>query len=432
MYRLRGALLPLVRLDELLERREIAVPGSVSTREDDSDTNIVVLAAEGGSFGLIVEEILDTSDIVVKPLSPFLKSLQAFSGATIMGDGSVSLILDVAGIAARAHLSGGHRDKDEGLSEILSDRKVAHPDAQEFLLFGLGQRGKHGIPLCLVQRLEEFDAASIERSGEQRVVRYRQSILPLFALGSSLGYAECGLNDGRPTQNVIVIQRSGRLYGLVVDEILDIVTVHTSIDDSLRDRDSLLGNLLHQDDVIVVIDALRIVEIELARLSGADPESRSGGRTATGASGSPGLDSRQEIERLQREQNHRVRILFAEDVAFFRRQVAKVLSGAGYEVVLAENGAAALRALQASRDGDINMVISDIEMPEMTGLELARSIRGLERFKGLPLIALTTRFRDSDVREGKQAGFDLYLEKLNEDRLLRSIEAVLRGPESPT
>jgi two-component system chemotaxis sensor kinase CheA len=121
----------------------------------------------------------------------------------------------------------------------------------------------------------------------------------------------------------------------------------------------------------------------------------------------------------------RIRVLYAEDVVFFRRHVSKVLLDAGFEITLAEDGKKALDLLDASQEAQFNLILSDIEMPQMTGLELAREVRKRSRFNNVPMIALTTRFKDKDIIEGKQAGFNDYLEKLNPEKLLNSIESIL-------
>jgi two-component system chemotaxis sensor kinase CheA len=416
MFRLRGSLLPLV------DSRQIT--GEPLSSTIDQGTYIVVLNSEGEHFGLLVPEILDTADIVVKPLSSFLKNLSTFSGATILGDGSIALILDVGGVAQHGKVLNKRAQKDDRELFARNEKKAGMLDVQEFLLFSVGTSSVHAVPLCLVQRLEEFEVDAIEQSGDQRVVRYRDSLLPLINLKKTLNYTQS--TDQEPQRvPAIVIQRSSRMFGILVDEIMDVVTIEGQIDDTIRDRAGILGNIIFKEEVVVVIDALGIIERFHSSLN---VGARTQLRLATGASTDP-LD---EIRMRNRElKSRRIRVLYAEDVAFFRRHVSKVLNEAGVDVTTVEDGEKALQELESSQKGQYNLILSDIEMPNMTGLELAREIRKREAFKRLPMIALTTRFREKDMADGRAAGFDLYLEKLNPEKLLEAV-ATLMGPLQST
>jgi len=161
-YRLRENLLPLIDLGEIV--------GISNKRDYKNGVNIVVLSVEKDLFGLIVDEILDTTDIVVKPLGKFLKNVGLFTGATILGNGEVSLILDVTGIATNCKINTKKNITDEYHLQSIAQAK-AKADEQEFLLFHLDTGVTHGIPLCLVSRLEEFETSKIENSGNQRMIR---------------------------------------------------------------------------------------------------------------------------------------------------------------------------------------------------------------------------------------------------------------------
>lgn len=410
MYRLRGSLLPLYDL------RDITKEKYDPTYKD--GIFIVVLNNDGENFGLLVPEVLDTADIVVKPLSMILNSISTFSGATILGDGSIALIIDVNGVAEYGSVLNKRSQKDD--REIFSkhERTRLVSDIQEFLLFSVGTDARHAVPLCLVNRLEEFSDDEIEQSGEQKVVRYRGNLLPLINLKSSLKYDT--KNNHNENQNkrhcVVVIQRSGRNFGLVVDEIIDVLTIDAQIDDSIRDRRGILGNLLNNEEVIVVVDALGVIEDFSRRVSGhAVSNSTENKRDVMG-----------ELRDLNKEIKFKsIRVLYAEDVAFFRKHVSKVLSSAGIDIVTVEDGLKALNELDASEPDRYNLILSDIEMPNMTGLELAREVRKRERFKNIPMIALTTRYRESDIADGKNAGFNIYLEKLNPDKLMSAIQEIM-------
>jgi two-component system chemotaxis sensor kinase CheA len=407
VFRLRGNLLPLVSLCEVLALK--APEGGASQPEQKDEIDIVILHADGRQFGLIVDEIQDTTDIVVKPLGKFLKTLAVYSGATIMGNGAVALILDVKGVAEAADIFA---KKSKGKEADLGDGSggsETRADIQEYLLFRLGGPSKYSIPLCLVSRLEEFPANAVEHTGEQPVIRYRDAILPLISLKSFL---RLELNDQAPREkiSVIVVRRNGRSFGIEVEQILDVVQVEGDIDDSLKDRAGILGNFILNDEVVVAIDVAGIVACEMKRLN-KQLNFREAERPAEG------IDARK---------NKAIRVLYAEDARFFRNHIARTLEAAGMSVSAVENGQEAIDALSGSSGDQFSLVLSDIEMPKVDGFELARAIRANRKFDNIPLVALTTRFKQSDIEQGEAAGFDLYLEKLSEDLLIEGIEKLVK------
>lgn len=243
-YRLRGNLLPLVYL-----QREL----NVERTRDADVVNIVILKADDRQFGLVVEEINDTEEIVVKPLSKQLKGVSVFAGATIMGDGKVALILDVLGIAQRANVVSQVRDRSR--VDTASHKNDSTADLQTLLLFRVGEVDRMAVPLSMVARLEEFPASTIERSGEQEVVQYRSEIMPLISLSKFFDQATAAASDPR---QVIVFSDQGRKVGLVVDQILDIVTEHVAIQ-RRSPRAGVLGSAVVQQRVTDLLDVATIM-----------------------------------------------------------------------------------------------------------------------------------------------------------------------------
>jgi len=243
-YRLRGNLLPLVYL-----QRELGVD---RVRDEDA-TNIVVLKADDRQFGLVVEEINDTEEIVVKPLGKQLKGLTVFAGATIMGDGKVALILDVLGIAQRAKVVSELRDRAR--AESAHGKADGAADLQTLLLFRVGESDRMAMPLNLVARLEEFQRTSIERSGSQEVVQYRSQILPLVSLSKFFTGADAAAADLR---QVVVFAENGRSVGLVVDQILDIVSEQVVVQ-RRSSRAGVLGSAVIQHRVTDLLDVHAIM-----------------------------------------------------------------------------------------------------------------------------------------------------------------------------
>jgi two-component system chemotaxis sensor kinase CheA len=223
VYRLRGRLLPLVEL-----RKELRLGGQ-GERLGESSTaiNIVVLQVDSRCFGLIVDQVHDTEEIVVKPLSEHLKGIRAYAGVTIMGDGKLALILDVPGLALNANVSSESRDRSSNEEAVIAAEQVNQK--QKLVLFSGDGGSRMALPLSALARLEEFHPDQIERSGNQWVAQYRGQILPLIRIGDVLeerrqGYTsdETAFPGEQPSQ-ILVLTHEGLTFGLVVKQILDIV-----------------------------------------------------------------------------------------------------------------------------------------------------------------------------------------------------------------
>ncbi len=253
VYRLRGQLLPLAYLNAELKLKGPAAQATATQRED-IIVNIVVVQADDRQFGLVVDQINDTEEIVVKPLGKQLKGLTCFAGATIMGDGKVALILDVLGLAQGANIVSEVHDRALGDKTKGSEKA---DDRQTLLLFSAGQNARMAIPLSMVARLEEFPRLKIERSGLQEVVQYRGQILPLIDLAKYLPRDGAARASSDPLQ-VVVYSEAGRSVGLVVEKIADIVQQALTVK---RDagRDGILGSAVIQDKVTDILDVAGII-----------------------------------------------------------------------------------------------------------------------------------------------------------------------------
>jgi two-component system chemotaxis sensor kinase CheA len=217
--------------------------------------NIVVLQADGRQFGMVVDEINDTEEIVVKPLGKQLKGITSFAGATIMGDGRVALILDVLGLAQRANVINEVRDRAK-----IENARNEHPanDLQTLLLFNVGRGRRMAIPLSMVARLEEFQRGQIERSGCQEVVQYRGQILPLIRVSNFVNSPDNDESDQPDLTQVVVYSEQGRSVGLVVGSINDIVEEAVTVTRDER-GDGILGSAVIQDKVTDLLDVPAVI-----------------------------------------------------------------------------------------------------------------------------------------------------------------------------
>lgn len=403
IFRLRGHLLPLVFINQVMN----LTPNRNTTEPHSRILNIVVLSGEGDPFGLVVDEIRDTADIVVKPLPQFLKRLNIYSGATIMGDGTVSLILDVVGVAEQAHIRGSSSKKQE-LEIINADQGMKKLlETQEYLFFELNDNGKYCLPLILVQRLEEFSRQQIEISGNEKIVKYRNSILPIISLNDFLKIKPTESKSQNDKISVIVISKRQRLFGIEVNQIHDVTRLNAEIEEPLQEVPGIHGNIIDGESIATVVDVLNIIEMTISK----------------GTTGTTGHS----LLKPKVKTNRRLRILLAEDTIFFAKNIMKILNDQNIEVVHAYDGVAALKLLKNNRENKFDLILSDIEMPNMNGFTLAEMVRSDSQLKSIPMIALTTRFKDSDIKKGLNSGFNLYLEKLKPDQLIEAINNQIGG-----
>ncbi len=376
VLRLRDQLLPLVSLGELLRLDEGA-----ALREN---ATIVVTAVGSGMLGIVVDDVYDTEEIVVKPVAPVLRHVTIFSGNTILGDGSVIMILDPNGVARSAGISTTRSTRQD--TERVATG-ASSSDGMSLLLFRAnGETAPRAVPLGLVARLEDIDRSKIERSAGGAVTQYRGKLMPLIAMG------EQAATDSS-SQPVLVFTDGERSMGLMVDAIVDVV--HDKLRMELgASQPGLLGTAVIAGQACDVLDTGYWLTLAWRDWFG--------GTTA-------GTTKR--------------RVLVVEDSDFFRQMLVPTLSAAGFEVTAAASAAEALRL----RDGglELDAIVSDIDMPDMDGLAFARLVREGGPWAALPMIALTGRGAPADEQRGRDAGFTDYCQKFEREGLLASLRQCL-------
>ncbi|MCC9655041.1 chemotaxis protein CheW [Rhodopirellula halodulae] len=264
VYRLRGQLLPLVDLRNILGK----------PADDPSDTgehsaiNIVVLRADDQQFGLIVDRINETEEIVVKPLSHQIKDIPVYSGATILGDGSVALILDVLGIAQRGRVLQSSGSRNPSRTDEAANEHAGK--AQSLLVLGVGPKRQVAMQMSQVARLEQVPKKLIEEADNKSVIQYRGKILPLIDLASILGVSRTAFAAAEATSEdaetpvevncqVVVHSEEGRSFGIVVDRIIDIVDAHIDLVES-HSGNGVLGSAIVQERIIDLLDLPAVIQ----------------------------------------------------------------------------------------------------------------------------------------------------------------------------
>lgn len=382
VLRLRDRLLPLVYLSDLLDSHEFygEPENEGEEKATKADENFIIVAQIGSqTFGVVVDGVHDTEEIVVKPVASVLREISLYSGNTILGDGSVIMILDPNGLAG--HISAAESDK-QNQEEQKAVRSADNDDAVSMLIFKAGSDEPKAVPLSLVTRLEELELDTIEYSNGRNVVQYRGNLMPLVNVSPMQQLK----TEGR--QPILVFADNGRAIGLVVDEIVDIVDEKLQIE-LTSGSSEIMGTAVIRDH------ATEIVDVSHYLTQGHDDW----------------FSFRQEGEQAERK-----RILLVEDSPFFQHLISPLLRSAGYDVLTASSADEALELCEAGEDFDL--IVSDIEMPGTNGLEFASQLREDEKWNDVPFVALTSRDGIEDIEATREAGFVEHVSKSDRDRLL--------------
>lgn len=445
VMRLRGELLPLVHLRDALgikewtytdtetnstqkdRRRNISDPRksdmsltspSADDEHSDAETNdfteqrtgqdrrsnpmsaynILVLSAGDLHYGLIVDQLLDSEEIVVKPLGSHLRGCKCYAGATIQGDGRVALILDVVGISSQMHLIQV-AEKVNSQTQHLKGDKRGMEDSQSLLIVMNAPGEQMAIPLGLISRIERIKTSNIIITAGRRNIHYRNGSLPLFGVEE---VANVGLRDESiGSCYVIVFPMGGREVGIMVSEIVDILDAEITIDDVTHKQPGILGSMILFEKITLLVDLYGVVTTIMPEWS--LMASHSSANSAEGGGNN---------------------VLIVEDSKFFMNQIVIFVQEAGFNPLTAEDG---VEALQVMEEEDVHLVLTDIEMPNMDGLELTRRIRQDSRWsKDLPIIAVTSVAGDAAEERGRDAGVNEYLIKLDREQIVSKLDYYLK------
>ncbi len=399
VFRLREKLLPLVSLEDLLK---LTGDHAESFEERFEHKYIIVTQVGNYSFGLIVDQVFDTEEIVVKPVAKILKDIDLFSGNTILGDGSVIMILDPGGIAkvtGENNLSDNAQDNVETAQKLSSDSKTS------LLLFTAGNGSQKAVPLSLIARLENVDMKMAEVSDDRMLLQYRGSLMPIIPFAPDMDLSPDVLKP------LLVFADRGKSVGIIVDEIVDIreEAIDIQIDGK---RKGVFGSTIVSGKATEIVDVMHF----LNSVHGDWFKDH-------------GDESFLVHDKKKKGGGSSKRILLVDDSPFFRNMLTPLLSAAGYEVIAVDGPSKALELTE--REENFDMIISDIEMPDMNGYDFATRVRSIEKWQKMPMVALTSHATPEDIDHGYESGFDEYIAKFDRDTLLSTISKTLaRGNEA--
>ena len=375
VLRLRDKLLPLVRLSQLLGDETAG----------DMDSGFIVVTQFGSQiFGIVVDSVFHTEEIVVKPMSSKLRHIAMFSGNTILGDGSVIMIIDPNGVSQAL----GSTVSSQVTAEEAAPGHTAKPaqKATSLLVFRAGSSQLKAVPLALITRLEEIDARKIELSNGRHMVQYRGQLMPLISMNASVNV------KGDGAQPLLVFSDGSRSMALVVDEIIDIVEDRLDIQVA-SDNAGVLGSAIIKGQATEIIDVGHFLPLAFE-------------------------DWFRRKEQTTNSKMHSV--LLIDDSPFFRNMLTPVLQAAGYDVTAAGSAQEALALLNNGATFDV--AITDIEMPEMDGFQFAEAVRGDTRTVNLPIIALSSVVSVEAAERGRRVGFHDYVAKFDRQGLIAALK----------
>ncbi|WP_024878474.1 hybrid sensor histidine kinase/response regulator [Methylosinus sp. LW3] len=374
VLRLRNDVLPLLDLAATLG---LGRPAQERTR----DGFVVVLRIGSARFGLLVETIADVQEIVIEPLVSAVARLGVFSGQTILGDGSVVLILDPAALLEHAGLQRlAERPAEAATPEVF----VPRAEKTRIIIVKAGPGPLKALPLSLVLRIEDVPRERLIASDGAFVMAYRESLLPIIPATTDMAL-------DRASYPILVLSGAGQSMGLLIEDIIDVTD---EILDLQRESDSahILGSIQLGGDIVEFLDATYFMRI-------ACPAA------------------------VARGVNKRHRILLVDDKAFFRDMLAPILGSAGYDVTTA---ASAPEALSFLRKGlSVEAVVTDTDMPEMDGYNFARALHALPGLAELPVVALAAQAAPSVLAAAKACGIAAVAGKFDRRALIECVGRLL-------
>ena len=330
IYRLRGDVLPLVFLNRVLNVKSSSPEG----------VHIVVVSAGSKRYGMVVDEVFETEEIVIKPLAGHLKRIQSYSGATVLGDGGVALILEVAGIAAMTGIDVTSRANAEATA--MKSRRNNSDSTQPHVIFTSGEYGRCAVPLSMVSRLEQLPVKTLEVAGGVEVVQYRNSIMPIVRPEAIV---DMGPTRRASEVQALIVFDFGRMVAMAVNEIVDVIDVDREHQQEDGDGELILGRTVVSGHTTLLLDVYGIVR----RLA-------------------------PQFIQERRQFMQRPRVLLVDYSSAMRSATSTYLNAAGVNVIEAANMTLAQQIL-SSKDSRIDALITDLELPDGGGVELIGSAK---------------------------------------------------------
>ncbi|MBF0177421.1 MAG: chemotaxis protein CheW [Magnetococcales bacterium] len=358
---------------------------------------VMVLNVGGNEFGMVVDEVLDSEEIVVKPLPSFFKDNVCFSATTILGDGTVSLIIDYAGVMERANISFSNVERATRM-DLDAERREALRERQNIILLETDTGLLMGIVHSMVRRVEKISPNLLVNIGGLPYVRYDRktfrAVYPDQVMGlEGMGLAPRPESEDEDNDLCMVVPNIPDIQaGLIFARIIDTREINIELDTRAIVADGLFGSAQLDDRVVLFPDVNRV--LDLARITTSHLESK------FDAAG--------------------LRALVVDDTPFLRVLTASYLREIGFEIDQAEDGQMAVAML---RSNQYDLLVTDINMPLMDGFELAAEVPSTFH-SDIPMVATTTSISSDLEQKCIRAGFFACVPTIDKKRLLKVVSSL--------
>lgn len=400
---LRGELIPLVGLGPFLglESESAFKEKLDKAMQERFLLRILIIKSGKSAYGIVVDEIHDSEEIMLKPLSKAIGYCLLYSGMTVLGDGKIAMIIDTDGLKNAANISFKEYSVKK-IAELKDHDKVLQEKL--LLLFKASGNEVLGLDMSLISRVQKSNTDNFIKVGSKYYFKHNNEnirvIRPEYYIPIS--------NNKCKKKNVYVIIPKDLSYAtaIIAEEILDTVSADFTISQNCGKGLALCGSKFIKDQLITLLNLPELLQLVTPNYNR--------------------LCSNQALSR-KKVANQKIKILVVEDTQVFAKALKNILEQEGYQAVLAQNGLEGLALLQKD---NFNLIISDIEMPKMDGLEFIKSVRAEDKFKNLPVIALTSLDDEEHRQIALAAGFDYYEIKLKEQELMKTVKKILAEARS--
>lgn len=391
-HRLAKELKSIANFDPMQSEANEQLNITKSSTKYSESLRILIISVGTDKIGVVIDSIIGNEEIVVKPIPSYLKNLNTYSGTTILGDGSVAMIIDMLGFIQKNKIQLKYKRLDDQI-ESGRNRNIEQEE-QSILIFDNGTEEQFAVNIPLIQRVDTISKNQIQSVGKNEYLNYQDQQMRVIRLDD---YLPIEKPDQYPENPNIIIPKDTKIpIGILINQILDTKSLKLKMSGGIIHADGIFGSILINDKITVVLDICKIVEK-------AEPKAF--------------------IHSLKQDVETNANILLIEDTPFFQIIINEYLTSEGFTVTKAKDGKEALEILETE---SFDIILSDIEMPVMNGFEFIQNFKSIENNKAIPVIALTSLNDEKNIQKGKDLGFDGWQVKLGKPKIIQCVKEQLQ------